>query len=84
MIHCGIVCRLAEYRAISMPEQHYRYRDLHERKIVPNRPTMQRWIRDYGFPRGVLLGPRHRAWADSEIAEWLEARRKITAPDAKG
>ena len=34
-----------------------RYADLLALGIVNNRPTLQNWIRDRGFPRGQLTGP---------------------------
>jgi predicted DNA-binding transcriptional regulator AlpA len=51
-----------------------RYSDLVERGIVFNRTTLHRWIRDYGFPAGFHIGPNSRAWPESEVIAWLEAR----------
>ena len=57
-----------------MTTKYLRYGDLVERQIVNNRTTLSRWIRDYGFPAGVLLGPNSRAWPDDQVEAWLEAR----------
>ena len=57
-----------------MTVKYLRYADLVERQIVNNRTTLARWIRDYGFPAGVLLGPNSRAWASDQVDAWLEAR----------
>ena len=57
-----------------MATLYLRYTDLVQRRIVNNRTTLQRWIRDYGFPPGVLLGPNTRAWPADQVDTWLEAR----------
>ena len=57
-----------------MPTKYLRYTDLVERQIVSNRTTLARWIKDYDFPAGVLLGPNSRAWASDQVDAWLEAR----------
>ncbi len=51
-----------------------RYADLVERQIIRNRTTLHRWIRDYGFPVGVLLGPNSRAWPADQVEAWLAER----------
>ena len=43
-----------------MTVKYLRYADLVERQIVNNRTTLARWIKDYGFPAGILLGPNTR------------------------
>ena len=57
-----------------MTTKYLRYADLVERQIVNNRTTLARWIRDNGFPPGVLLGPNTRAWPVDQVDTWLEAR----------
>lgn len=57
-----------------MTVKYLRYADLVERQIVNNRTTLARWIKDYGFPAGVLLGPNSRAWPADQVDGWLEAR----------
>ncbi len=57
-----------------MPTKYLRYADLVERQIVNNRTTLSRWIRDYDFPAGVLLGPNSRAWPADKVEAWLEFR----------
>ena len=57
-----------------MTTKYLRYTDLVDRQIVNNRTTLARWIRDNGFPPGVLLGPNTRAWPVDQVDTWLEAR----------
>jgi predicted DNA-binding transcriptional regulator AlpA len=57
-----------------MAHQLLRFKDLRERRIVDNRPTLQRWIAIEGFPPGRMLGPNTRAWTEEEIAEWITSR----------
>jgi len=54
--------------------QYLRFADLKRAGIVRNRTTLYRWIRDYGFPAGIMLGPNTRAWPAHEVDAWLEAR----------
>ncbi len=61
-----------------MTTRYLRYGDLVERQIVNNRTTLSRWIREHGFPTGVLLGPNSRAWPADEVDAWLEARAAET------
>jgi predicted DNA-binding transcriptional regulator AlpA len=51
-----------------------RFRDLVERGVVRNRPTLQNWIRDRGFPSGQLTGPNSRTWGEDEVEDWLARR----------
>ena len=57
-----------------MVTTYLRFADLAERQIVNNRTTLHRWIRDYGFPPGILLGPNTRAWPADQVEAWLEER----------
>jgi predicted DNA-binding transcriptional regulator AlpA len=61
------------------PNTLLRFRDLRERRIVENWPTLLRWIEREGFPAGIRLGPNCRAWESTAVADWLEGRR-IPAP----
>ncbi len=54
--------------------RYLRYSDLVECGIVNNRATLYRWIRQHGFPAGVLLGPNSRAWPEDAVVRWLESR----------
>lgn len=56
-----------------MPKKYLRYTNLVERQIVNNRTTLGRWIKQYGFPCGILLGPHTRAWPENEVEAWLES-----------
>jgi predicted DNA-binding transcriptional regulator AlpA len=51
-----------------------RFTDLVALGIVRNRMTLGRWVRDHGFPPGVLLGPNSRAWSEAEVRSWLASR----------
>ena len=63
-----------------MLQKRLRYRDLLALGIVNNRPTLQNWIRDRGFPRGQLTGPNSRTWGADEIQQWLDRRPTETKP----
>lgn len=51
-----------------------RFADLKARGIVPNRTTLLRWQRSLNFPRGFMIGPNRRVWADDEIEAWIANR----------
>ena len=57
-----------------------RFDDLRDRRIVKNRTTLYRWIKERGFPAGILLGPNTRAWPEDEVDAWLEARAAECGP----
>jgi predicted DNA-binding transcriptional regulator AlpA len=70
-----------------MLQRRLRFPDLLELGIVKNRPTLQNWIRERGFPAGQLTGPNSRTWTEDEIEEWIARRpsaRKKTPSVAKG
>ena len=52
-----------------MKIRYLRFKDLQTTGIVNNRVTLSRWIKQAGFPRGVLLGPNTRAWTEDEIEQ---------------
>ncbi len=52
----------------------YRFADLKAAGIVSNRMTLSRWIRSYGFPKGILLGPNTRAYEVEAVESWLRSR----------
>jgi predicted DNA-binding transcriptional regulator AlpA len=56
-------------------EKLLRFNELKEAGIVPNRTTLQRWIKQNGFPEGVKLGPNTRAWSIGEVEKWLDSRK---------
>lgn len=60
-----------------MTRRYYRYPDLVKVGIVNNRTTLSRWIKDHGFPAGVMLGPNTRAWPVDEVDAWLEKRAGV-------
>jgi predicted DNA-binding transcriptional regulator AlpA len=51
-----------------------RYCDLVALGIVANRITLRNWIRDRGFPPGLLLGPNTRTWGEDEVEAWIASR----------
>jgi predicted DNA-binding transcriptional regulator AlpA len=57
-----------------------RFRDLVERRIVNNRPTLQNWIRKNKFPAGQLTGPNTRTWDEAEVEEYLSTRPTAPKP----
>jgi predicted DNA-binding transcriptional regulator AlpA len=57
-----------------------RYADLERLGIVNNRPTLQNWIRDRGFPIGQLTGPNSRTWSEEEVQVWLDSRPTAPKP----
>jgi len=54
--------------------RYFRFDDLKAAGIVRNRPTLYRWIKERGFPGGILLGPNTRAWPEADILRWLESK----------
>jgi hypothetical protein len=50
------------------------FADLRARRIVKNYTTLNRWIKEQGFPAGRLLGPNTRAWVESEVDAWIASR----------
>ena len=60
---------------MSLEHAYWRFNDLKRLGIVTNRMTLWRWIKDQGFPEGVLLGPNSRAWPVPEVCDWLKTRK---------
>jgi len=71
-----------DHKGMPMATQYLRFSDLRERKIVSNRTTLSRWQKQLGFPEGVLLGPRTRAWPEDEVRAWEDGRRSIKPAEA--
>jgi hypothetical protein len=55
-------------------KSYLRFGDLVERGIVNNRVTLSNWIRELGFPKGLLIGPNTRVWLEEEVENWLAHR----------
>ena len=53
--------------------------DLRAERIVRTRTTLDKWIREQGFPPGRLVG-KNRIWTDAEVFAWIEARPSDRAP----
>ena len=47
--------------------------DIRERKLARNWNTLNRWIKEEGFPPGRLIG-RNRVWTEAEVMAWVESR----------
>lgn len=60
-----------------------RFADLVALGIVRNRVTLGRWIRDQGFPEGVMLGPNSRAWSETSVLDWIEKRRSAQRNESR-
>ena len=54
-----------------------RFRDLKERGIINNWPTLRARIDRDGFPPGRMVGPNSRAWTETEIDEWIGSRPTV-------
>jgi hypothetical protein len=52
-----------------------RFKDLKNRNIVRNWTTLNRLIKEQGFPPGHRIGAAARAWKESEVKAWLKSRR---------
>ncbi len=61
--------------------KYLRFEDLRQRGIVGNRVTLGNWIRDHGFPAGILAGPNSRIWPEADVDAWLASRP--TAPKSR-
>ncbi|TIN38827.1 MAG: hypothetical protein E5Y10_24920 [Mesorhizobium sp.] len=51
-----------------------RFKDLKERGIVTNWPTLLDWIKVEGFPPGRYFGSNTRVWSSEEIDSWTASR----------
>ena len=55
------------------------FEDLRAERIVRTRTTLDKWIREQGFPCGRIVG-RNRVWLEAEVLAWIEARPSDRAP----
>ena len=60
-----------------MAERLLRFRDLKERGIIQNWPTLKRWVDARNFPSGRYLGPGTRVWTEFEVDVWLASRPTV-------
>lgn len=51
-----------------------RFRDLKASGIVGNHLTLARWVKEEGFPPGLMLGRNTRVWRESDVEEWIASR----------
>ena len=54
--------------------RYIRFPDLVDRGIVRNWQTLQRQIKNLGFPPGQLIGANTRAWDEAAVEAWLARR----------
>ena len=54
-----------------------RFRDLRDRGIIPNWPTLKVRISRDGFPPGRMIGPNSRAWTEAEVDAWIRSRPAV-------
>ena len=59
-----------------------RFSDLQARGIVRNRVQLSNLIRDQGFPTGFMLTANARVYDESEVEDWVRARREASQPVA--
>jgi hypothetical protein len=59
-----------------------RFTDLVDARIVRNWATLQRLIREEGFPTGIMIGAHTRAWPLREVESW-RARRPVANNDVR-
>lgn len=44
-----------------------------------SRPTIRRWEKERGFPKGVNIGPRSVGWRLDLVDEWLKEKSEKSA-----
>jgi predicted DNA-binding transcriptional regulator AlpA len=57
-----------------------RYRDLVALRIVNNRTTLNKRIKQDGFPPGAMTGPNERTWGEDEVEDYIASRPKGLKP----
>jgi predicted DNA-binding transcriptional regulator AlpA len=63
-----------------LPVKLLKFKDL-ARVGVNNYPTLKRWQKDQGFPKGRLLGKNTRVWTEEEILAWWDSRAEQPPPE---
>jgi predicted DNA-binding transcriptional regulator AlpA len=66
-----------------LPGKLLKFKDL-ARVGVNNYPTLKRWQKDQGFPKGRLLGENTRVWTEEEIVAWWDSKADPPPENAKG
>jgi hypothetical protein len=67
---------------VRLPELLY-FQDLVELRLVQNWTTLNRWIRDLGFPPGRMVG-RCRLWTRASVFAWIESQPTANTAPLKG
>jgi hypothetical protein len=68
------------------PGMLYRFRDLVEKRLVENYPTLRYWQEHNDFPLGKRLGANVRVWTGDELNDWWDSRStdlKVMSPAAR-
>lgn len=60
-----------------------RFRDLQDRGIISNWPSLKTRITRDGFPPGRMIGPNSRAWTEVEVDAWIKSR-PVVGPAPRG
>ncbi len=63
-----------------MLQKRLRFRDLKERGVFNNRPSLKNAQEKRGFPRGKLTGANSRTWTEDEVNEWLDSQPEDPKP----
>lgn len=64
--------------------KYLRFRDLQEAGVITSWPVLRRRIDKDGFPKGILLGPNMRVWAEADVIKWLDGRPTALKAGPKG
>jgi predicted DNA-binding transcriptional regulator AlpA len=62
-----------------IPVEWLRFRHLKALGIVSNRQTLSRWLKDYAFPPGQMIGGNSRVWRRADVDAWMAAAGKTKA-----
>ena len=57
--------------------------DLKENRVANNWTTLNRRIKEEGFPAGRMIG-RRRAWTPAEIQAWIDCKSPANRAPLKG
>ena len=63
-----------------MLKKRIRFRELKERGIVNNRPSLKNLQEQRGFPLGKLTGANSRTWTEDEVDEWVDSQPEAPKP----
>jgi predicted DNA-binding transcriptional regulator AlpA len=61
-----------------------RFADLKRRHIVNTRQTLENWIKEGRFPKGIMLGRNTKAWHEHEVEDYVRLCAAGERPPARG